>query len=287
MEIKVLTEQRKISGIDPFGRRSKLIFCPNDKVDTKREKRNAILWHVPEDHIPKTIGSSLAVCRPRRIALVHGTHSLEIIEHILPLRWFGVLGLIIEGSGWPPYFGRAWEFYDGIHSSLEKTGQKILWITTRCPIAFSHRDALGGMSAFTPSTSPGLHIKIVVNFPDLGQYELLRSIPEDLHQIKKDMEAYTPGMPHWAYYPSLFGKKLRVWKHHDEIAWSHSLTPELALQEFAKHRLIDFLGTLALVNPVRLLAGSVESVHGGHESDLRLVREIQKKSLKIDSVSHQ
>ncbi len=205
MEIKVLTERRKISGTDPFGRKSTLIFWPNDKVDTGKERRSAILWKTPEGYSPKMIGSSLAVCRPRRIALVHGKYSLEVIEHILPLRWFGVLGLTIEGSGWPPYFGRAWEFYDTVHLSLEETGQKVPWVTTSSPIAFSHRDVLGGMSAFTPSTHPGLNIKIVINFPGLGKYELFRSLPEDIFRIKRDMEAYTPGMPHWAYYPSRLG----------------------------------------------------------------------------------
>ena len=284
MLIKILRERVKVSGIDPFGRKTRIIFLPPADATVNGYRYTSWLWQrmVNDRVCVSTIESSLAKGRPRRIALMQNNSVLEVIEHITPLRWFGILGLTIDGSGWPPYFGRTWEFYAALHESLETLQHKVEWCTSSKQIKFSHQDTLGGYTTFKPSEKPGLHVRIVINYQGLGECELSRTFPEDLSQLKKDMGAYTPGIPHTLYYLSLLGNALRVWKHHNHISWVYALSGKKALQQFAQHRLVDFLGALALTHPTRLPAGTVESICGGHKSDLLLVRKIQEELVHIE-----
>ncbi|KKW26320.1 MAG: hypothetical protein UY69_C0028G0007 [Parcubacteria group bacterium GW2011_GWF1_52_5] len=284
MNIKVLRERVKVLGTNPLGRKSQLTFLPNADSATNDHSHKAWLWQrtIHNRVCVSTIESSLAQRRPRRIVLVENSTALEIIEHITPLRWFGILGLTLNGLGWPPYFGRSYEFYEALHRSLETTRQKVEWCTGANAVAFSHHDVFGGYSAFEPSHSPGLHIKISINYSGMGDYELCRNLPEDLHRLKDDMRAYTPGMPHGLYYLSSLGNALCVWKHHSHITWARTLKAQDALEQFAKHRLVDCLGALAFIHPSRLLAGSVVSICGNHSSDLWLIRMIQSELLDVE-----
>jgi len=288
MNIKTLIENITLAGDDPLGRPARITFrSPRENTPNNGNQRYMWSWQREEGHriITTPIQSSLITQRPRRLALSKDKTCLEVIEHITPLRWFGILGITLDGQGWPPYFGRSYEFYDALHHSLGESNQKVKWCTAGNSIAFSHRDKLSGQSIFTPSEAPGLHVHIAINYPGLGKYDLYRAIPEELFRIKEDMKAFTPGLPHWLYFPSCIGKTLGLWKHHQHVAWAREkgVSPERILKQFAEHRLVDLLGSLAFTHPSQLLAGTVESIYGGHRSDMMLVRKLQENLKDVDT----
>lgn len=277
-----LTQPVTVIGDNLFGQPSRVTFSPIP-ARTPRRFHDSWLWRPngeAQHLIP--IDPSVVEYRRRRLRLAN-THSyLEVIEHIAPLRWLGIDGLVLEGHGWPPYHGRPYEYYTALLPHLKPTGHRVHWYTLQKEIYLSHKGPSGGYSHFIPQdpTLPlGLNLSITVMYPEIGKVTIQRSLPSQRQLLLKDFQAHTQGLPHWAYYLSVLGQYVLLWKHHRHITWfKQEPYSEEHLKDtravFASHRVIDLLGALALLHPTRLLAGTVVSVFGGHCADLAFINKM-------------
>lgn len=227
------------------------------------------------------ISHTCASFRPRRIALVHGEHSLEIIEHITPLRFMGLSNVVIEsGRSWPPYFGRTLEFCEALHGCIHRTRTLVRWCTVKFPITISHQTPLGGYTQWKP-TKDGEHsltVEVTVCNPKTWKrFTLERSFPRDWRDLPLLFEAYTTGRPDYLKPISHLLQFFHLWHHHNHINWMDRHKEKDFLRTWAEHRLCDLLGALALTHPTRLPAGTVTSVFGGHQSDLMLLGQAAKQ----------
>ena len=277
-----LTEKVTITGKNLFGKTSQLSFSPLPPYVPK-DLCTSWLWR-PSARNPTFIPIDLrnVEYQRRRLRLQNNARHLEIIEHIMPLRWIGIGPLVVEGCGWTPYYGRPYEYFETLESSLQETGREVVWQMPQIPVYFKHKDALCGYSEFIPQDPrlpPELRLKVTVRYPQVGQITVQRTFPSQHEFLMEDLRAYTQGLPHFLYYLSAFGHVSRLWKHHRHVEWyygrkSSDRHKRATLHVFASHRISDLLGALALLSPTELIGGTVTSFFGGHKSDLEFINRM-------------
>ena len=277
-----LTQPVTVTGSNFFGWPSHITFSPVPST-VPQHLHDSWLWRPNgEAHHPIPIDPSVVEYRKRRLRLANVHSYLEVIEHIAPLRWLGINGLVLEGHGWTPYHGRPHEYFDALQSHLCPSGSQVQWYLPQREIYYKHQDEMGGYSLFIPqdpTLAPNLNLKVTVRYPVVGKITVHRSLPSQHLLLRNDFRAYTQGLPHWLYYLSAIGQHFPLWKHHGHVNWYLKETPspkhmEATLDAFASHRITDLLGALALVHPSRLLAGTVISVFGGHQDDLAFIKKL-------------
>ncbi len=262
-----LKQSVMIKGRDYFGRPSWIQFIPIEKPG----------WFWLFDHdldldgvIPIT--PDIVSYHFRRLTLEYGKHRLEIYEHIGPLRWLGLDGVIINSSTWPPYFGRVYEFWEAIKSYCQQDqNREIPWFTISKAIRYQYNDGRrNDYLEIQPFDQPHLNIIIISNYPKFGTEEIRECFPIVCPEFA--FKAYTQGWPTWIYHLSKFFSLLG-WPHHDHIYWPQENKSKRIIHQFAIHRLSDLLGALSLVHPSGFLAANVISYCAGHEADVALIKE--------------
>lgn len=272
-----------VTGCNIFGRKSTLTLSPTPQL-MQEEKAGALYWRCR--HYQKSllipVSSNHAEYRKRRIALTYHSHSLEIIEHVSVLRFLGLTNTVIEGSGspWPPYFGRAFEFWEALQGSLNESNTLLRWCTVPRALRIEHTHTLGGFTEWVPSNERVLTIRVTVRYPSHKEERHLECcLPTDRGLLMEALKSHTPGKPEWLRPLSALGSGLHLWRHHEHVHWMREKTLSESLSLYALHRLSDLLGALALVHPTSLPAGTVTSVFGGHKSDLQILRLCRPSSL--------
>lgn len=113
-----LTKEVLISGSNLFGRPAYLRLTPCSEPGW--------YWDVGTNIVP--INRKLVRIKKNRVVLQYQAIRLNVVEHILPLRWTGLDGVIIEASAWPPYFGGMLELWQTIEPNLSQVAAKTgLW----------------------------------------------------------------------------------------------------------------------------------------------------------------
>ncbi|NCU44675.1 hypothetical protein EOM71_03295 [Candidatus Falkowbacteria bacterium] len=254
-----LTKEVLISGSNLFGRPAYLRLTPCSEPGW--------YWDVGTNIVP--INRKLVRIKKNRVVLQYQASRLNVVEHILPLRWTGLDGVIIEASAWPPYFGGMLGLWQAIEPNLTTTNQQIPWLK----IIEEKSVSTGKRSIrWASNKTPGLKIKIAVDFPKFGCLTKRFQLPD------QNLINYFPARPlavnsHNNFWPALSRAvtKTGLWPHHNCLAWpTERPVPEL-LDELVNHRLLDLLGALAMIDHCRLPTGRVISVRGGHALDVQLI----------------
>lgn len=254
-----LTKEVLINGPNLFGRPAYLRLTPCSEPGW--------YWDVGTNIVP--INRKLVRIKKNRVVLQYQASRLNVVEHILPLRWTGLDGVIIEASAWPPYFGGMLELWQTIEPNLAATNQQIPWlkITEEKSVSIGQRSV-----RWATNKAAGLKIKIAVDFPKLGRLTKNFQLPDS------NLAGYFSARPLAVnsfnhFWPTLsrVAAKTGLWPHHKNLIWpTERPVPEL-LDELVNHRLLDLLGALAMIDYRRLPAGRVISIRGGHALDVQLI----------------
>lgn len=254
-----LTKEVLINGPNLFGRPAYLRLTPCSEPGW--------YWDIGTNIVP--INRKLIRIKKNRVVLQYQASRLNVVEHILPLRWTGLDGVIIEASAWPPYFGGMLELWQAIESNLTATNQRIPWlkITEDKSVSIGQRSV-----RWATNKTAGLKIKIAVDFPKFGCLTKGFKLPSPeliSHFSAKPLAVNS--FNHFWPNLSRVAAKTGLWPHHNNLAWpTERPVPEL-LDELVNHRLLDLLGALAMIDHCRLPAGRVISIRGGHALDVKLI----------------
>ena len=285
MKTALLDQNVILRGQGFFGKSGTLLLSPNPK------SHEWTLCVTDDDRRP--IRPTMADTESRRMVLRAGGVVLNVPEHILAARFAGIIGLSIGSSGpWPPYHGRALE----ILSALKQARKTQLFTdlptyTVSEAVFFEYEKGRRGNRAFTsiapaeqlsesgtednrPVYDTRLTLKIVCNYPGLGEWQRNYTLPDDA-VLTKICSAHAPGWPPWLYYPSKVCSHI-FWPHHQHITWIQEHSREEARELFALHRAQDLLGALALLCRDGTFAGTVCSYYSGHKADVSAVKRADK-----------
>jgi len=254
-----LVKEVLISGPNLFGRPAFIRFTPCSAPGW--------YWDVGTNIVP--INNQLVRIKKNRLVLQYQDNNLNVAEHILALRWTGLDSVIIEASAWPPYFGGMLKLWQAIEPNLTATNQQIPWLK----IIEEKSVSTGKRSIrWASNKTPGLKIKIAVDFPKFGC--LTKSFQLPSPELAGNFSAKPLAVNSYnAFWPALSraAAKTGLWPHHKNLIWpTERPVPEL-LDELVNHRLLDLLGALAMIDHCRLPTGRVISIRGGHALDVQLI----------------
>jgi hypothetical protein len=156
-------------GQDFFGRETELVVSP-------LEKGIPGFWYWDSLSSKEFSGITPEIVRVknRRIQLFDQTSLLQVYEHIGVLRFFGLFGLEglgITGSGWPPYDGRAIGLWKAIKPNCLPVRKSFPLYMVRKSVSFVYDSPRGGRKAFTkisPTLNGQLTLDITRSYPGIG-----------------------------------------------------------------------------------------------------------------------
>jgi len=255
----VLTRPVEIAGRDIWGRRVRLTLEPAGAPGW--------FWRVGSSDIPLT--PDILVHRRQRLTLAYGAAELHIVEHLLALRV--VVGIdsvrIVSPASWLPYDGSAEMFWRALQPALEK-GDELA--SARIRGSFS----AGGdrRVAYSETEGEGLEVSVAIDYPGLGATELQQHFPACGASMEAIIATKAPGWP-----PSRRNIARAMacigWPHLGNAVWPQEQPPAETLGLFARHRLLDIAGAVAvLCPPGGILTGRIASERAGHAQDVELVR---------------
>lgn len=253
---------------DFWGRTSNIQLRPSHKNEWR--------W-VPDDGTPLPIEPGCITTDCRRMQLSARNKKLEVLEHIGVLRFGGLLGVNLVGTGWPPYHGRALELWNMIQSQSEplQNANAISHYTVSEAARFEYSKCRGstGESAFTeirPAIDRELRLDIHIDYPGLGQHSETFNLP-DSRVFTEICSAHAQG---WPRYTSKIERIVRClgWPHKNCVTWPNDRNPKETLRLFALHRAQDLLGALSLLCKDGFFVGHVISNCSGHHGDFKAVK---------------
>lgn len=257
----MLTRPVLVAGRDIWGRRVRLTLEPAGAPGW--------FWRVGDADIPLT--PDVLVHRRQRLTLARGAAELHVVEHLLALRVIaGVDGVrIICPASWLPYDGSAEMFWCSLQPALEE-GDEL----TFAGINGSFSAGGDRPVAYTGTGGDRLEISVSIDYPGLGATELRQEFPARDGSTETIIATKAPGWPprrrNIVRPLSWIG-----WPHLGNAVWPQDYAPAEALQLFARHRLLDIAGAIAvLCPPGGILAGRIESKRAGHAQDVELVRQL-------------
>ncbi len=257
----MLTRPVAVAGRDIWGRRVRLTLEPADAPGW--------FWRVGGTDIPLT--PDILVHRRHRLTLAQGAAELHVVEHLLALRVIaGVDSVRIAcPASWLPYDGSAEMFWRALRPALEE-GDELF------PAGIGGSFSAGGERPVTYTGAGGniLEIDVAIDYPGLGATELRRVFPARDAGAETIIATKAPGWPP--------GRRNIVrplswigWPHLGNAVWPQDHPPAETLQLFARHRLLDIAGAIAvLCPPGGILTGRVTSERGGHAQDVELIRQL-------------
>lgn len=266
-----------IQGPNLWGFKSRLMFSPLPP-DYGWMWRNNRLFFI-------SINPSIVDNKARRTRLYFEGKKLQIFEHIGVLRWFGLCGVSVTSSSWPPYYGRSFEFWQAIkHLCEEDTSKEINWYTLRKPVRWTYPKLRNNQTAFTeirPNTKKELKMEITCSYPGMGVWTNYFSFPNN-KELEELCAVYNQGWPPILYYllkiPSFFG-----WPHHKTAVWIQKHGKGLTtLEQFVNHRAADLLGSLSLLCRDGLLSASVTSICSGYKADIKTIIEADRLLYRLE-----
>ncbi len=271
-----LTKKVIIKGPDFRGLRRELTFYP-------LESKNGWMWWSRSFLI--SINSAIVDTKVRRVRLCFEGKKLQIFEHLGVLRWFGLCGLSIQSSPWPPYYGRSSEFWQAIKPFCEENkSEDIKWYTIREPVKWTYLKLRNNQAAFTeiyPNTRKELKVKIMCSYPGIGAWTDYFSFPN--REILEELcTAYNQCWPPYFYYFSKIASRGR-WPHDKTFTLARVRGKQITiLKQFINHRVTDLLGTLSLLCRDGLLSADVTSICSGHEADVNAIIQADKSLYRFD-----
>lgn len=275
--VKQLLLKKKvlIKGPDYFGRKAWISFEP-----TKPGLYIGWFWRTPEGDILPIL-PDIITHKPRRVALQSrdGKCSLEIIEHIMPLVFTGLCGVIISSSCWPPYHGRTLELWEHLQPHIEENGQvEMKWVTVNQECNYAFPDNSKRWTKISQRFEPGLKIKVISKYKGLGEKEIVFNFP-NRGLLENVFSVHSQGWPPLTHSISKIVSSFG-WPHHNKIVWPQDKDSDVTIRLFAYHRALDLLGSLAtLCPPGRLIAANVESHCSGHKADVGAVQHFDPSEL--------
>jgi len=265
-----------IEGPNLWGLNAKLTFYPSGS-------KSEWIWWV-RNSFNISMSPAIVDKRARRIRLYFEGKKLQIFEHIGALRFFGLCGVYIESTPWPPYHGRSLELWQAIKDHCEEdTSKEINWYTITEPVRWTYSKLRNNQRAFTeirPNTKKELKIKIMCSYPGLEACEVNFTFPN--REILEELcSVYNPGWPPILYHllkvPSFFG-----WSHYKRVFWLQDYSKVEASVKFAHHRALDLLGALSLLCRDGLLSADVTSICSGYEADINAIIQADKSLYRLD-----
>lgn len=207
--------------------------------------------------------------------------SLEIIEHILPIVYYGLTDFTISCDHRLPPFLPAGALWNVVKEHCLPDGN-VTWITSTDERSSAYKKLRNGMASRTvirPAQVPGIHLHITISYPGMGIVEKYYQLP-DSDLLDQILATPTQGWPPRNFRQSQWASHLPFWHNHDRVIWPQE--HEDALELFALHRAQDILGALALLcRQGNLFACEVGSVCSGHGADLKVVAKLHNyKRLK-------
>jgi UDP-3-O-acyl-N-acetylglucosamine deacetylase len=254
----VLTQPVVVAGRDIWGRRVRLTLEPAGTPGW--------FWRVGASDIPLT--PDVLVHRRQRLALAYGAAELHIVEHLLALRVIaGVDGVrIVSESSWLPYDGSAEMFWRALQPALAEGDDLVVARIEGSFLAGGDRPV-----AYRGVAGDSLEVSAAIDYPGLGAAELRQDFPAHGASRETIIATKAPGWPpgrrNIARAMACIG-----WPHLRNAVWpqEHPAMETLAL--FARHRLLDIAGAIAvLCPPGGILAGRIASERAGHAQDVELV----------------
>lgn len=122
---------------------------------------------------------------------------------------------------------------------------------------------------FMPRNAHTLTIKVSIEYPQLGSLCVEHVLPRD--DIVSILRTPTQGWPPSRWLIAKVASALG-WPHKKNVVWPHEHGAG-TLELFARHRILDILGTLSVLCPAGgFLVGRFESHRGGHKHDVALTR---------------
>jgi hypothetical protein len=225
---------------------------------------------------------------PRNLAAAQGDHKIQILEHILPLRFLGLQSVsLVAPNRWPPYFMPA-TFWKQLVGNTVDTGVPVKWNPVSGTTDQYYPDRRNGHIAFTkiePHDKPTVIAHITISYKGLGE----KSKTYDLSNISRDelLRIMSTGPQGWYEPIGLVERAVRLirWPHANTIVWPRLKSEEerqATLDKFLDHRFLDLLGALALLGTGRHLpAARVTSVCSGHEADTGALKHAELRDLVL------
>lgn len=262
-----LIREVRIEGPDFFGRKSCIIFRPNDCAGWK--------WQCPDGTLVD-IGPEIVRSGKRRLILERGKMRLNTFEHIGPAKWLGFNDVSISSGEWPPYFGRAWEYCDALLRNSEEVDEHPKWFTVEKDIKFEY-PSNGQRYRYTeiiPSENRQLELEIICDYEGVGSGSRTFIFPAADGTLEKILKTHTQGWPRSSLLIYRFATRFLRWPHHERIVWPHQYQKKEVLELFIQHRALDILGAVSAAHPKRRLSAKIVSFCSGHLGDVEAIRMI-------------
>ncbi len=270
MNVLNLTAPVRIDGKSLFGFDSSVEFYrrPNHRTKWKNGgpfETDASLRHA-ELHL-------------RRICLRDIYHRIDVIEHLMPLRWTG-----LEFSFQThrlPYFPRTQELWDSLEPKTVSLQREVRWFSpspARTCIKGEEKTGHGRERWIRierlNSRQYRLELQVTVDYDGIGEHTKDYKLP-DTRVLRQIFAARPIALPHWLYYLKQAGVLPGTYLRSNLLWRNEAKSPRDLLEEICDHRALDILGALALATPEGLPAVRYTSHCAGHALDLETLRSIE------------
>jgi hypothetical protein len=214
-----------------------------------------------------------------------GNERLKCVEHILALKTLGLDGVIIKalnGSTWVPYDGRAKNVWEAIEPSLQYDS-KLEPMTMQLHHTYEDIDPrFGWPRNVILNSNDGrdkLVVKVKIDYSMFGGEEIVeRHVPvNDLSDMVDIL--YPRGLMRPWVEKRLQRFEAWGWPHAEHLLKSSEFvkeTPDPFKSEIARHRTLDFLGSMSLLAEAGThVAGIIDSDKGNHKTDLCFLQGVK------------
>lgn len=269
-----------ITGKDVFGRPAHLMFRPQTAHADWQWDNIKKVSQIDMDCVRVSKwGRHIYLETPTIKHYDHGTNQprLRIIEHLLPLRYMGIVGICISGSEWSPYLMPG-QILEKLRPELYETSEEQHWFTLADSCRWQYTKLRAGKTAYTdlqPLDVPDVQASITIDYKGLGEIQKHFSLQALLRNDSEFQRILSVG-PQGAYPFVRRIRKLpliRNWEFVRRVCWpdySSAEARQLTLEKFAEHRFVDLLGALALSCTLgQSFAVKVDSVCSGHFADVQ------------------
>lgn len=282
MRIKVLQLVRpvEVEGPSLFGsHRARVKFSPPEQGHDFEWMYTFPLGNTRID------AESVRACPIHNLAVVaDGRTVAHVLEHLLPLKFFGLLGLSMSSTHCLPYFGNATPFVSEVLKASQLVTLDVPMVTVDQEYSWTYPRKRAGHTAFTtirPRQDGKIVMYIMVDYPSLGSLTKTYTLPDD-DTLFRITSVPSQGWPRYRYTLSKVLSLCGLWQHHRSIEWPQEYASSLcALERFADHRALDLLGALATLVNGHCLSADVFSVCSGHIADIEVCRSAQKRLVNI------
>lgn len=271
----ILKKPVSVTGKGYWGRTSTLTLEPTYSP--------GFYWRT--SHGVSLIRPDITEFRFRRLRLSLPPDTLEVFEHILPLWFTGITGVIISCTGsWPPYDGSVRPLWRDVYPHcVTDTTRTLPRYTVSEPVGFYYDKLRNGEKAHTwinPARDGRLTLKVSIDYPGLGKAERTLVLPDNT-ALEEVFAARPQGWPMWAHSLAKVASLARL-PHRRNMCWPQDMiSVEATRDEFVRHRMLDLLGGLAPLCGDGLFSGIVSSHCSGHLADWHAVKKAQHLLVQI------